>query len=479
VPADAGSWRELARRVHGELSREPEALAGVAGDASHLRGTAAGVLRPSDAADVQEAIRWARRASVAVVARGGGSSLDGESVPTPGALVMDFSRWTRVLEWDEANRLVRVEPGVVNRTLQEEAAAKGFTFPPNPGSWRTSTLGGNAATNASGPRSYRYGPMRRWVRGWEAVLGTGERMRCETRARKRSVGPDLVGLLVGSEGTLGLFTELLLELAPLPARRQAIVVPIPEGTSLPRIRDLLDRASERGLPLSAIEYVDRGTAEELHRVAAARVPSGRALLLLELEGTEESATDDLGRLLEVLRPEGLDSEATMFPRADELWTLRGESGLLLDQRFGLRLREDVAVPPDRLGELLALIASLAESARVEVFTYGHLGEASLHPNFVVDPASPPAEELRRRLLAGVHALGGTISAEHGLGALKSPYLELEHGPAIVGLLRGMKRLFDPDGLLNPGKLLPSELSPKARPPSSSPPDMADARTPTE
>jgi FAD/FMN-containing dehydrogenase len=454
VSGTGAAWEELERSVRGRLRRDPEAIAAVAADGSHLRGTAAGVLAPADVEDVVAAVRWCRRTGVPLVARGGGTSLDGESVPTGGSLVLDLGHFDRILGWETEDRLVRVQPGVVNRALQEAARERGMFFPPNPGSWRTSTIGGNAATNASGPRSYRYGPTRRWVRGWQAVLGSGETVRMETRARKRSVGPDLVGLLVGSEGTLGVFTELLVELAPLPERRQAVVVPLPEGTRLGALRGPLDRASAHGLPLSALEYVDGATGSELARVAPSRIPEGPALLLLELESTDASASSDLESLERLLARAGLSGRASLFPNAEELWTLRGESGLLLDARFGYRVREDVAVPPDRLDALVALIEATAREAEVPVFVYGHLGEASLHPNFVVDPAGPAATAIRRRLLTGVHELGGTVSAEHGLGALKAAYLGLEHGSEGVALLRRLKRLFDPDGILNPGKLYP-------------------------
>ncbi|HEV2316479.1 MAG TPA: FAD-binding oxidoreductase [Thermoplasmata archaeon] len=431
-----------------------ESLHAVSGDASYLRGTPGGVLAPGSVDEVATAIRWARKHRVPVVARGAGSSLDGESVPAAGALVLELAGWDRVVEVDPENRLCRVQPGVVNRTLQRELASYGLFFPPNPGSWRTSTVGGNASTNASGPRSLRYGPTRRWVRGWEAVLGTGTPLRLERGASKQSAGPDLLGLFIGSEGTLGIFTELLVELAPLPERRQAVVVPLVPDLSLRALAGALSGRAGRSCGVSAAEYLDAGTAEELHRTASSRIPGGRPVVLLEVESDALEADRCLGQLFGLLREFRLEAEATVFPEADELWTLRGEAGNLLDRRFGHRVREDVAVPISRLDELLRGIEVLAVGSGIPVYLYGHLGEANLHPNFVVDPSSAAASELRIRLLALARSLGGTISAEHGIGALKAPFLEHELGAAGVELLRGIKRLCDPDGILNPGKLLP-------------------------
>jgi len=372
-------------------------------------------------------------------------------VPPSGSVVVDFSAWNSIVELDESDRLVRVGPGVVNRDLHRSLESKGLFFPPNPGSWTMSTLGGNASTNASGPRSFRYGSTRSWVRGLEVVLGTGELLRVGHRTRKSSTGPDLLGFFVGSEGTLGLFTEVCLALAPAPARRIGLVLGVPDDLSF---RSMLPRLLAPPAPaFSAIEYLDRSTAAALSRFAGGRLPGESALLLLELESTREDEDRDLERAAQRLTEAGFVSDPVVFPDADQLWTLRGQSGDAIEQE-GVRIHEDVAVPWSRLDELIAGTKEIAARHEVPTRLFGHLGDGNLHPGFVLDPLSDRARTVRRELLLLTKRLGGTISAEHGVGSVKSSFLALEHGEVGVSLLEAFKRRCDPDGILNPGKLYP-------------------------
>lgn len=437
----------------GTWTEDPRSTERFDQDRSHLRERAAAVATPRDAGDVVLLVDWARRHRRPIVPRGGGSSLDGESLPVPGGVVVDLSQLGGLREVDRENRLARVGPGVVNFDLQQEVAPLGLFFPPNPGSWRFSTIGGNVATNASGPRSFRYGTTRAWVRGLEVVTGTGERLRVGSRVKRRSVGPDLLSLLVGSEGTLGIFTEVTVALAPRPARRTGLVVPLPDGARVGEAARRLARAD--GLGLSAVEYLDRECAAALSREDGARLPKDRALLLLEVEAADaEEEGRRLERLHALLSELGLGGAPEVYPDADRLWTLRGASGTALDREVGPRVREDVVVPLDRLDELLGAVERIGREGGVRTLVYGHLGDGSVHPNFVLDPSAPGAARLRAGLLEEAHRLGGSISSEHGIGRIKRPFLELELGAPAVDLLRGVKRIFDPDGVLNPGKLYP-------------------------
>lgn len=454
VNVDPAARRELLGLKDVEVREDEATRTALGRDQSHLSGHPSFVVAPRSTEGVARVVRWARRHRMPLVPRGAGTSLEGESAAVEGGVVLDLSGWSRVLEIDPIDRLARVEPGVINYELQEALRPHGLFFPPNPGSWRSSTIGGNAATNASGPRSFRYGSVRRWVRGVEAVLGTGESVSIGSRVAKRSVGPDLLGLLVGSEGTLGVLTQITVALAPLPHRRMGLVVPLPEGLALGRLVGALLPLGASGL--SAVEYLDRECARALAATEGARLPSGSALLLLELESSsEEEEAQRAGRLLEALRGAGVDAEPIVTPSADRLWSLRGESGVALDRELGSRVREDIAVPVSRLDAMLAALEEIARSERVRCVTFAHLGEASLHPNLLAEPGTERGERVRARVLRACLELGGTISAEHGVGAVKPPFLAEELGAAGVAILRAVKAHCDPDGILNPGKLYPA------------------------
>jgi FAD/FMN-containing dehydrogenase len=463
---DGAALAELRSMLGDRLVERPEHLTRVSADASHLSCPPSACAIPRDRAEVQELVRWARRHRVPLVARGGGTSLDGESVPVPGSVVLDLSGWTAVHEIDPTDRIARVGPGVLNRSLQEAAAAHGLFFPPNPGSWRSSSIGGNASTNASGPRSFRYGPTRAWVRAAEVVLGTGETISVGGRSAKRSTGPDLLQMLLGSEGTLGIFTELTVGLAPLPPRRSVIAAPLPPSLSL----GLVAAALGRGLPygLSAIEYLDATCASALAATPGARLPGDRPLLLLEVESVD--AEDELRRLAalsKMLRDAGVTEDPLLLPDADHAWTLRGSSGEALDRTLGPRIREDIGIPIGRIDEFLRAVERIASDAGVVSCVYGHLGEGSLHPNLSIPPGTPRGEEARGHLWEAALALGGTLSAEHGIGLVKAKAWSRAVGVPGRELLRAVKSACDPDGILNPGKVLPAPGASRSRGPSPS------------
>jgi D-lactate dehydrogenase len=443
---------ELRGAFAGEVSVGAERRASAGRDASDLVGAPQAVVRPRDLGDVVALVRWARRSRVPLVARGGGTSLDGEAVPVEGGVVVDFAAWTTVREIDAESRNVRVGPGVVNRELDLALAPHAVFFPPNPGSWTTSTLGGNAATNASGPRSFRYGATRAWVLGFEAVLGSGETVQWGNRSSKRSTGPSLVDLLIGSEGTLGLFTDLTLRLAARPPRRFGLVVPLKPGASPGKLARALAGSADLGL--SAIEFLDASVAQALGTVEGSKLPTAGPLILLEVESSDALADARLERVDAALNATGQCEEAVVYPDADRLWTLRGQSGPVLERTLGARIREDVGVPLARLDELLASIYRLAEKYGVPVAVFGHLGEGNLHPTFALEGRTAEAERLRGELLETAHAHGGTISAEHGIGRLKRAWMAREVGETGLATLRALKTIFDPDGILNPGKILP-------------------------
>ena len=456
MPRDLQS--SLSEAVRGAVITAPDALRRLGRDASHLQGGALAAVRPADAEDVVDLVRWARRHRVGLVARGAGTALDGEAMTPRGGIVVDLSGWKSIEEISVDRRSVRVGPGVVNVDLQSALRPFGLFYPPNPGSAESCTIGGNVGTNASGPRSFAYGPTRRWVRTIQAVLGTGEQVRLGSLAEKRSVGPDLLQVFIGSEGTLGIATEITLRLAPRPEIRQGWVVPLSSRAPLGPLAAGFVRA--RGTGLSAVEYLDAFSAEGLRSGRGARWKSGTPLLLLEIEAHDRKEAQVRGRRVRaVLRTLGVRAPPIIIEDADQLWKLRGENGRVLDERVGARVREDVAVPVDQVDALIRRLRTIARREGVPLYLFGHLGEGSLHPNYAVDPSSPAADRIRGAVYAASLALEGTISAEHGVGRLKRPYLEAELGGPAVNVLRAVRKVCDPDGILNPGKLYPDGRSP--------------------
>jgi D-lactate dehydrogenase len=455
---DAASLAGLRDALESPVATDPQSLAAASHDASFVKGTADAVVRPRDTKEVVALVRWARSHRVPLTARGGGTSLDGESVPVSGGIVVDFSGWTTMGPVDAAGRTVQVGPGVVNRELHARLSGTGLFFPPNPGSWRSCTIGGNVGTNASGPRSFRYGPTRRWVHAAEVVLGTGEVAHLGPVTAKRSVGPELLDLIVGSEGTLALVTRVTLGLARSPARRCGVMVPVPDPTSVGSLAFAI--ASRVSLPTSAVEYVDATVAAALRTRADSRLPPGGALLLLELESEGAGAESEaLSELDAVLRRSGVTEAASVAPDADRMWTVRGEAGEMLGRSTGASVREDVAVPVERVDRLLARLGEIAVAESVELHVYGHIGQGNLHPTFAVDPAGEKGRRVRSRTWEAARSLGGTVAGEHGVGSVKRDEVAVELGDAAVRVLRGWKELCDPDGILNPGKLLPPSDGP--------------------
>lgn len=463
---EPGAIARLRGLLAGSVDEDPERRRSRAPDASAVTGAPDLLVRPEGAEDLLRLVGWARATRTPLTARGAGTSLDGESVAVRGGVLVEFGGWDRVLEIDREEGLARVEPGVVNRALDAAARASGWTYPPNPGSAESSTLGGNVATNASGPRSLRHGPTRAWVRALEVVDGRGERWRAGGRYRKASVGPDLVSLLVGSEGTLALFTEITVRLERLPARRTALAVPVPGSRSLGAFSLALKEVL--GPPTSALEFLDPVAAAALPELVA-RAPAGAGgLVLAEVEGTEAEENEALSRLAAASSRLGLPFEPAVFPEADRLWSIRGRAGPAIEGPLGPRVREDVAVPLPNLDALLDGLRALAARRKVPVVVFGHLGEGNLHPVFGVPPASAEAQELRTELMELVLGLGGAISGEHGIGATKRHRLAAQIGAPGVAALQALKATLDPDGILNPGKLLPGPPGPGAGPPSESP-----------
>ena len=415
---------------------------------------------PVNADEVRRTILLANERRFPVIPRGAGSGFSGGSVPVQGGLVLSTERMDRILSIDAENLVAVVEPGVVTETLKEEARKRGLFYPPDPASLKFCTIGGNIAECSGGMCAVKYGVTRDYVLGLEAVLGTGELVRTGVVTVKGVVGYDLTRMLVGSEGTLGIVTKAVLKLIPHP---EAI------ATILAFFRSNHDGSNavvgiigERITPC-ALELMDRTAIDCVRENAGLAVPgeSGCALLI-EVDGPKESVSAQAERVEQACRRYGAIEvgRAADAEGRERLWTLRRSISPALRQVNPVKINEDIVVPRTRLPEMLAFLADLASRLNLKIVNFGHAGDGNVHVNVMI---SGTDEDERRRADEAVAevfrktvALGGTISGEHGIGIAKAPFLEMEVGPLGVSVMKRLKNCFDPNGILNPGKIFVEE-----------------------
>jgi glycolate oxidase len=370
-------------------------------------------------------------------------------------VVLDTMRLARVKEVDRENQICVVEPGVITGALHALVEGEGLFFPPDPSSLAECTLGGNIAENAGGPRAFKYGVTRDYVLGLEAATMDGTRMRVGKRTIKGVTGYDVTALLVGSEGTLAVFTEATLRLIPKPPEVRTLLAFYPGALAAGAA---VSAVIAQGLVPRCLELLDRECCAAVREAGAAEIPAEvGALLLAEIDGEGPSLETALERLGEACAPRSLRvSVARSEAERDKLWAARRVMSRALRARARYKLSEDIVVPRSKLSAMLARIEQLAAVHGVRLPSYGHAGDGNLHVNFLWDlpEQRPRVEQAIRAVFETAIAFGGTLTGEHGLGALKMPYLPLEQSEALIALQRRIKTVFDPKGLLNPGKMFP-------------------------
>ncbi len=406
--------------------------------------------------DVLEALRVAREAEVPITPRAAGTGRTGGAVPVAGGIVLSTVGMKSIKEIDRKEGLAVVGPGVVLGDLHAAVEAEGWFYPPDPNSLANCTLGGNVAENAGGPRAFKYGVTRDWVLGVEAFLVGGQRIFAGRRTSKGVTGYDVTALLVGSEGTLAVFGDVTLALMPKP---QSVTTLLALFSDLSHAGTSVETMVAAGLVPRCIELLDGLTLDAMRRAGNAIDARAGAMLLIEVDGDEAGIDAQAERVGEACTASSaLDVlVAQDAAQRERLWSARREMSHAVRRLAKNKLSEDVVVPRQRIGELLANVREFCERERVLHLTYGHAGDGNLHVNFLWnDPSELPAVERSiDALFREVLRLGGTLSGEHGIGVLKAPYLPLEQSPELIALQRDIKRTFDPQNLLNPGKIFPS------------------------
>ena len=452
---DAALLAMLGRELGPGLQASPEVLDAAATDDSGLAARPAAVFFPKTADEIARLLRLAGRYGFPVTPRGAGTGLVGGALAVRGGVVVATTAMNRILAVDTANLCAVVEPGVITKTLRDAAKSQGLFYPPDPASLATCTVGGNAATNAGGPACVKYGVTRDYVLGLSAVLPDGETLKTGVATRKGVVGYDLTGVFVGSEGTLGVITELTVKLIPHPRDTRAVAALFPDArTAVAAVSAVMTS----GVSPSAVELMDRACLGLVAELLPFELPEGEAaLLLLEADGDPDQAGRDIARIEAVCR----DSKATaVLPAPDEarrdtLWEIRRQISTRIHESAPVYLSEDVVVPISRIPDLIDELPELGRRFDLAVYAFGHAGDGNIHVNITGGPGSRERTvRLAEALIAVVLRLGGTMSGEHGIGMAKRPFIGMELSPRSLALQQGLKDLFDPAGIMNPGKVLP-------------------------
>ncbi len=412
---------------------------------------------PTSTDDVSAVVRACAGHRVPVVARGGGSGLSGGANAMDGWIVLSMSGLDRIIEIDAANLVVVTQPGVITADLEAAVEAEGLMYPPDPASHELSFIGGNIAENAGGLRCVKYGVTRDYVLGLEVVLADGEVIRTGGRNVKDVMGYDLTRLMVGSEGTLGIITEATLKLRPRPAPKTTLLAFFP---SVGHAGDAVSRITAAGVTPVTLEMLDRNIIDAVEGALHLGLdPAAGAMLMIESDAGGQLAEDELDSAALACRAAGATSidRATNPDEADAMREARRQAHWSLKQ-LGQARTEDISVPRSRVGELIDAIAQISRQHDMMIGVFGHAGDGNFHPAYVTGQDDPRAEErtdaVRADLYTAVLALGGTITGEHGTGLTKRDFLEQQYGPRGVAAMRAIKDALDPDGILNPGKLLP-------------------------
>jgi glycolate oxidase len=414
------------------------------------------VVFPRTTAQVADCVRLAAASRIPIVTRGSGTGLSGGSIPTPGSLVLCLAQMNAILDLDPRNLTLRAQPGAITQRIDEAAARHGLFYPPDPGSMRISTIGGNVAENSGGLRGLKYGVTRDYVMGLEVVLPSGEVARFGNQCVKDVAGYSLKDLFVGSEGTLGIITEVLIKLVPRPAARRTMLA-------------LYDRIEDAAATVSAIvaahiipctlEFLDRVTAVCVEDYAHVGLPTDcEAVLLMETDGHPAVVADEAAQMEVLARQHGARDVRTAQTEAEalQLAAARRNAFSALARKRPTTILEDVTVPRSELASMVRFIADTAVAFDLQIGTFGHMGDGNLHPTFLADERDKDemhrVHEALEAIVKRTLELGGTITGEHGVGLAKKPWLRQQMGDASLGLMRQIKQTLDPNNLLNPGKM---------------------------
>ncbi|MCJ7457394.1 MAG: FAD-binding protein [candidate division Zixibacteria bacterium] len=416
------------------------------------------VVIPQNTEQVVQVMKYASANKIPIVSRGAGSGYTGGSLPVKGGIVVSFEQMNKILSVNKEKMYAVIEPGVVTQNFFDEMEKLGLFYPPDPSSLKTSTLGGNVAECAGGLRGRKYGVTKNYVLGLEFVLYDGEIVPTGVLSPDGDSGYDLSGIVVGSEGTLAVITKIALKLLKKPPYEETILAGF---NNMEDAAKVVADITASGITPSILEFIDGDTlACVLEFIQTDRVEKAAAVLLIETDGEKEHAHKEAEEIIKICKKNNAKSLrfADTKEEKDNLWKIRRSVSASLLRLSPTKVNEDVAVPPSQLPELVRGIKKLSIDYNVQINTFGHAGDGNLHVNFMTDSRDKAkmhrVEQGVEKLFDLTLKLGGTLSGEHGIGTTKAKFMEKEVGKSGIEFMKKVKRAFDPDGIINPGKIFP-------------------------
>lgn len=416
------------------------------------------VVQPKDVQEIAELVRWCNTKKVVITPRGQSTSLSGGPLPVKGGIVLDLSVMNEILEVDEEDLVAVVSPGVLTSDIHKAAESKGLMYPPDPSSSHVSTIGGNLAENSGGPRGLKYGVTKDYVLGLEVVTPQGDIIQTGGRTVKNVTGYDLTKLIVGSEGTLGIITKAILRLIPKPPASETVMAVF---DSLVDAGAAISRILSSGILPAKMELMDQASMVAVENYEPSGLPTdAEALILIELDGHPAAVKDEAEKVSDVCKQCGAREvrvPQTAAEKAD-VWKARKLVSPAIVRIKPTKISEDATVPRSKIPEMCRRLQQIKEKYNVHLVVFGHAGDGNLHPNIIADKSD--LEEMKRveqavtEIFEAAIELGGTLSGEHGIGTMKAPFMEMELGAAGLDMMKRIKEAWDPNNIMNPGKIFP-------------------------
>ncbi|MCD6582041.1 MAG: FAD-binding protein [Desulfuromusa sp.] len=419
------------------------------------------VVHPGSVEEISKIMKLANEKKIPVFPRGAGTGFTGGSVPTAGGIVLGLTRLDKILEIDEENLVATIEPGVVTEDFQKTVEKVDLFYPPDPASLKVSTMGGNVAECAGGPRCVKYGVTKDYIIGLEIVTPTGDIIKTGGPTMKGVVGYDLTKLICGSEGTLAVITKIIVKLLPKPEAKKTMLVLF---ASIDGAAQAVSAIVRGKIIPTTLEFLDARTLDCIRQGTDLDVPdAAQAVLLIEVDGDREFLDKQVAKISEIVQPLGVvEIRVAETPEESEaLWQMRRSISASLRQVNPDKYNEDICVPRSKVPEMIRKIERIADKYQIPIVNYGHAGDGNIHVNIMVDVNIPgdreKAEKAVVEVFEGTLELGGTMSGEHGVGIVKAPFIDMELSANVLDYMKTIKRALDPNNILNPGKIFPSDV----------------------